>query len=769
MGCLLCLVLVVACFYIYMMVALPSVSVLRDMRMQTPLYVYTADHQLIASFGEKRRIPIALKEAPPLLIKGILDTEDKRFFEHPGVDVLGLVRASIKLIATGRKSQGASTITMQVARNFFLSSKKTFTRKINEILLAIKISQAFSKEKVLTLYLNKIYLGHRAYGVAAAAQVYYGKSLDDLSLPQLAMLAGLPQAPSRENPITNPAKAMKRRNHVLERMLEAGDINQAQYAAAIEAPVTASYHELDVAVKAPYVAEMVRDELVQQYGERAYTGGFNVVTTIDSEMQKAANRAVENGLLAYDRRHGYRGPEMHWTVAMDAPDANATIAKHLEDLPVMGDLLPAMVVSVEDQEATVMLPNRERVTLPWSGIQWARMNHNGVLGPVPENAADVLSVGDVVRVENKGSTWRLSQVPEAQAALVAIDDRNGAIRAMVGGFSFNQSHYNRAIQAKRQPGSSFKPFIYASALAKGYTLASTFDDAPVVVPDVGENPWWRPQNVEERFYGPTRLRVGLVKSRNLLTVRLLQAVGLPFTIDYCARFGFDQDAMPNSLSMALGSGVLSPLVLTRAYAIIANGGYAVDTHVMQSLHDNSGHVLALPARPVVCEHCEADQKPAQRVISPEISYLINSALESVISEGTGRGAKVLHRSDLAGKTGTTNDQVDAWFAGYAGDVVTTVWVGFDQPHSLGEYGSGVALPIWVDFMRVALKQRPIKHLPRPSDIISVRIDPKTGALAQSGRSSLFELFRRDYVPKASAFVSTSDDDNTQAADDTPIF
>jgi penicillin-binding protein 1A len=756
-------IICVGCVYFYMMVSLPSVAQLKDVRLQVPMSVYSQDHQLMAVFGEKRRIPITVAQTPPLLIKAILATEDSRFFEHPGVDVIGLVRASVQLIATGKKSQGASTITMQVARNFFLTRKKTYSRKINEILLAIKISQTLSKEKVLELYLNKIYLGHRAYGVAAAAEVYYGQPVQKLALPQIAMLAGLPQAPSRENPITNPKAAKKRRNHVLGRLLDHGYITQAQYQHAIAVPITAKYHGQKVQLNAPYAAEMVRDELYSQYKEAAYTRGFVVRTTIDSRLQRAATSVVHNGIIAYDRRHGYRGPEDHWqlppepadsadnTESIDAQGAQSlqqAWAKRLAERPNIGGLQAVVVWSVAERSVVVLDREGKLRTLPWSAMAWARPYISAERrGPAPQQASDILRVGDVIRVQaiGKNKFWRLSQLPAVQAALVAMDDQTGAIKALSGGFSFEQSHYNRATQANRQPGSSFKPFIYAAALAKGYTLASVFNDAPIVIEDSGEQQWWRPHNSENQFYGPTRLRTGLVKSRNLLTIRLLQAVGINYTRTYLRRFGFPNDAMPKSLSLALGSGVLTPLELTTGYAIIANGGHAVPAHIVAELRDSNGQIIS-PASANAKTAASSDTP--NQAISPQVAFLVNKTLESVITRGTGRRALVLKRTDLAGKTGTTNDKIDAWFAGYGGGIVTTVWMGFDQPSPLAEYGSQAALPLWIQFMRVALDQRPLQAQEQPDGVVQARINRATGLLAQpDDRNVMFEYFRQAHAPQ----------------------
>ena len=764
---LLTLLIVIGCVYFYMMVSLPSVAVLNDMRMQIPLSIYTSDQKLIAIYGEKRRIPITLDQAPPLLVKAILATEDKRYYDHPGVDIVGLGRATLSLVMTGKKSQGASTITMQVARNFFLTRKKTYGRKIKEILLAIKISQVFSKQKVLELYLNKIYLGHRAYGVAAAAQVYYDKSLSQLTVAELAMLAGLPQAPSRENPITNPALAEKRRNHVLQRMFEAGDIDISTYQQALAAPAATTYHGLKIDLQAPYVADMVNREMLKRYGQQAYSKGIKVITTISSDLQRASNTSVTDGVLAYDRRHGYRGPITHWRVDTSDPETFAWMDA-LSKMPKRSDMVQALVWQVDDQSVIARLADGQQVDIPWANLSWARRAlGDGQLGSKPTQASDIVRVGDVVWVQKTRWSWRLAQPPNIQAALVAINAHDGAILALNGGYSFQQSHFNRSVQAKRQPGSSFKPFIYAAALAKGFTLATVFNDAPVVTSD-REDVLWRPQNDQQRFYGPTRLRLGLEKSRNAVTVRLLQAIGLPFAQSYLKHFDFEQHTVPNDLTLALGSGVITPLDLTRAYAVFANGGYAISPYLIEHVVLSQGDQTNDPHQPLLaCDDCAKAPQLAPRVISPDVAYLMDSALKSVVTHGTGRRALALKRSDVAGKTGTT--ETDGWFVGYGGGVVTTVWMGFDQSIPLLAYGSQTALPIWIDFMRAATKSRPMVSLTQPSDIVSVRIDPATGLIARPGESDMFELFRKAHAPAAYSNAPSDGASATQSYDSAPIF
>lgn len=733
----------------YTVLQLPDINELRDMHLQVPLRVYTADGKLMGEFGEKRRTPVTLNQVPKQLVRAIIDTEDQRFYQHPGVDIIGLGRAAKALFLTGKKTQGASTITMQVARNFFLSPEKTYSRKFKEMLLAIKIDHEFSKDDILQLYLNKVYFGQSAYGVAAAAQVYYGESLDELTLPQMAMIAGLPQAPSRDNPITNPKTALERRNHVLERMLEENDLDQAIYSNAIQAPLSASYHSPRIVVNAPYVAEMVRTAMLDEFGDATYDQGYQVYTTIDSHLQEIANQTLHNGLLAYSKRRGFVGVEQNLGSISNA----ASWQKQLQKFPVIGGLMPAAVTDVEKQSVTAMLANGNLITINWSGLSWAKKRlDDGYVGIKPKIASHILKVGDVIRVElDKKDGWQLAQIPEVNGALVALSPKNGAILALIGGFSYVNNKFNTVIQASRQPGSSFKPFIYSAALAKGYTLATVINDAPVVMSDTGENSLWRPENATKKFYGPTRLRIGLTKSRNLVSIRLLQTIGIPYTLDYLQRFGFDPDNLPNSLSLALGAAMVTPLDLTAAYAIFANGGYKIKPFFVDHIIDEDGNTVYQGEPDTIPPEGQAEQ-----VITPENVYLMTDAMKGVIRHGTGRRALVLKRSDLAGKTGTTNQQMDAWFAGFNPDIVATVWLGFNQPQSLYEYGEKAALPLWIDFIQQALQGKPKDSLKRPSDIVSVRIDPQTGLLTYPGqKNAIFELFRKQYVPKESTFKPNS--------------
>ncbi len=745
---------------------LPDIDSLRNVQMQVPLRIYTADGKLLGEFGEKRRQPVPLSEIPLPLQEALIATEDQRFYEHPGVDFIGLTRAALKVLATHEKVEGGSTITMQVARNFFLDRQKTYSRKIREILLALKIGRDLPKDKVLELYLNQVYFGKRAYGVVAAAQVYYGKNIDQLTLAQMAMLAGLPQAPSALNPITNPAAALDRRNHVLGRMLDQHYITEAQYQEAIAEPIDAHYHGLKIQAKAPYVAEMVRDEMVKQYGDAAYTMGLNVYTTVNSGLQAQASNAVEAGLISYDQRHGYRGPEAHWNIS--SVDSS-TLIKQLKQLGSVNDLEPAVVISVAGQQATLLLSNATQVTLPWSGIQWARRQYeNGKsVGAAPAQASDVLSVGDVIRVHQVNGQWMLTELPNAEASVISINPQNGAIIALVGGFNFHQSKFNRVISAQRQPGSSFKPFLYSAALEKGDTLATVINDAPIAIPDQDSSGLWRPQNDNLKFGGPTRLRVALMNSRNLVSIRLLQEITVPYAVDYMRRFGFDDAALPQSLSLALGTGQVTPIELARGMAVFANGGYLIQPYFIQKVTDANDNVL-FEANPAVVVNGNPDQQNvAPQIISPSNAYLINSAMKSVIKSGTGKEAfRILKRNDLAGKTGTTQDQNDNWFIGFNTQVLTVSWLGFDQPRSTYEYGAQAALPIWTVFMQAALAGMPEMELPRPSDIVSVRINTKTGlATTPSDPSSIFEQFTIQTAPRLSASSINANSSADDEADD----
>jgi penicillin-binding protein 1A len=753
---------------------LPALDDLSGAQLKVPMRVYTSDGQLIAEFGEEKRIPVRINEVPDLLIKSVLAAEDRSFFYHHGVDFAGILRAALHNLRTQSAGQGASTITMQVARNFFLSPEKTYSRKIKEILLAFKIERELSKEQILELYFNKIFLGHRAYGFAAAAQVYYGKTLKELTLPEMAMLAGLPKAPSRDNPLTNPDNAIERRNAILRQMQNLGFIDEAAYTQAVNTPLAAGKHAYKFNVEAPYVAEMVRQYMIQAYDEKTYAGGFHVYTTINTNDQQAAVKALRNGLLEYDHRHGYRGPAGHVTVRGE-PDKEH-LDDVLKDYRVVGDLLPGVVFKVDEKSAQVYTQDGTIAEIGWPGLAWARAYiDENTLGPAPKKAADVLKPGDIIyleAIENPAlqqeiGPWRLAGIPEVGGALVSLRPSDGAVLALTGGFDFYQSGFNRVTQAERQPGSSIKPFIFSAALDKGFTAASTVSGAPIVMEGESPEDEWRPEDYSKKFFGPTRLRKALAQSLNLVAVRLLRAIGVAYAAEYLERFGFEPSKLPRNLSLALGTASATPMQMVNAFAVFANGGYRVTPYFIARIEDANHNVLeqAKPALP--CRDCDVqgstsvaggrmpgatdapasavapgtpapippstdkdkDKPPtAPRVLSPEVSFLMTSMMQDVIREGTGQKALVLGRKDLSGKTGTTNDYRDAWFSGFNADMVTTAWIGFDQPASLGrgETGARAALPIWIDFMRTALQGIPQKPLTPPQNVVRLTINSETG-------------------------------------------
>ncbi|ABM63017.1 penicillin-binding protein 1A [Halorhodospira halophila] len=746
---------------------LPDAESLRDVRFQQPLRVVSAEGELIAEYGEQRRQPEDIDDIPTDLLLAFIAAEDDRFYEHPGVDYQGLARAVSHVARERSFGPGGSTITMQVARNFFLSREVTILRKVNEILLALQIERTLSKEEILELYLNKIYLGNRAYGVAAAAQVYYGKDLDELDLAQMAMIAGLPKAPSAANPIRNPRLALQRRAYVLGRMLNEGFISPERYQEAMAAPVTAELHAPRSRVDARYAGEMVRRTMTERYGaEEAYTGGYTVYTTIEKDRQEAANRALRSGLRDYDQRHGYRGPEgsMDAQAVGDPAAMNEVLGEH----PPFGGLQAAVVLAVEPEAAWVWPRGGRVLQVDFETMEWARAYRGANRrGPAPEEAGDVLEVGDIVRVMPQGEgRAALSAVPDVSGALVAQDPLDGRVRALAGGFDFRLSSFNRAVQARRQTGSVFKPFIYSAALEGGYTPATLVNDAPVVFRDDALESYWRPGNYSGRFYGPTRLREALVFSRNLVSIRVLRDVGIDPTIAHAVRMGFPPESLPRDLSLALGSNSATPLQMSNAFAAFANGGYRVFPNIIERVEDGAGEVVFEPEFPEACELCRDDlpmasvpgdrtglfdlPPPAERVLPEDNAWLISDMLADVIERGTGRGVRrVLDRGDLAGKTGTTNDLRDAWFVGYNQDLVATAWIGFDDQRSLGrgETGASAALPIWARFMSVALDGVEERPMPRPGGLVTVRIDPESGrATSSENPDAIFETFREETVP-----------------------
>ena len=745
---------------------LPSPNVLKQTPFQVPLRIFSAEGKLIAEFGEKRRIPVEYNDVPKPLIHAFLASEDDRFFEHPGVDYQGILRALYSLAVTVKKAQGGSTITMQVARNFFLSNEKTYLRKLNEIILAFQIEQILSNEEILTLYLNKIYLGKRAYGVGAAANVYYGRSLNELTLAEFAMIAGLPKAPSKYNPLANPARAQLRRNYVLRRMWEVGYIEEQAYLDATQTALTAVHHSRNVEVYAPFVAEMVRKQLLEQYGDDAYNSGFNVYTTIRSSHQKAANTALQSALLAYDKRHGFRGALSQIVLTEDSDQTQWQLA--LDDQSSIGPLQPAIVIKkLDDNTARIYVKDHDVNEIHLDSIKWARKQlSTNSRGKAPKKVSDILHTGDMIWVhKDNDSHWQLAQLPEVEGAFIAVSPFDGAVTALNGGFEYFHSKFNRVTQSRRQPGSGFKPFIYSAALEKGYTAASIINDAPVVFDDPRLENSWRPENYSGKFFGPTRLRVALTNSRNLVSIRILRDIGPSYVVDYAKKFGFDTTQMPKSLSLALGSGNAAPWDMARAYSALANGGYRIEPYIIQRIEDSAGNIIMQAQVDTVCETCLVSQiepqdgeilaieqqgfSAAKRIMTPQNNYIMNSLLRDVVRYGTGRKAMKLGRGDLAGKTGTTNDQVDAWFNGFHPELVAIAWVGFDSPKTLGRYETGgrAALPMWIDFMKEALKDVPEEELKPAIDMVTVRIDPKTGLLAQPETlNPIYETFREQYVP-----------------------
>ncbi len=772
----------VSILYAYLSPQLPSIEVLKEVRLQVPLRVYTSEGDLIAEFGEKRREPLQIEEIPPLMKKAFLAAEDDRFYIHPGVDYQGLLRALVNLIKTGKKGQGGSTITMQVARNFFLSREKTYLRKINEIFLALKIEGELTKDKILELYLNKIYLGNRAYGVGVAAKIYYGVPVQGLTLPQIAMIAGLPKAPSTSNPIADPERALIRRNYVLDRMYSLQMIDAETHQRSRDAAISARIFGADLVVDAGYVGEMARAKLVELFEERAYTTGLRVYTTVKTAHQAVANSALRAALLNYEERQGYRG-----AVAVLTEDVLADpelIGEALAEYPEYGGLRPAVVTGLEDEQAKLHTQDGAIVPIGFESLKWARERRETGKGPAPKKIAEVLAIGDVVYlVENEGQ-MRLVQMPEVEGAFVSLDPGNGAIQALVGGFDFRRSKFNRVMQAERQPGSNFKPFIYSAALDKGYSAASVINDAPVVFDDPALEDEWRPQNYSGKFFGPTRLREALVKSRNLVSIRLLIGMGLRHVMEYIDRFGFTGANLPRDLSLALGSGTLKPIQVAAAYATFANNGYLIDPYLIERVEYIDGTILFEANPAVVCDDIcregiakqpgnvesatdvalekevedeESLVNYAERVLEERNVYIMRSILRDVIRRGTGRRARSLGRRDLSGKTGTTNDLHDTWFSGFNNQLVATAWVGYDKQLPLGarETGGRTALPIWIGYMREALKGVPEDKLVEPEGMTSMLIDSTSGEAANADNAdAIFEIFRVENAPEPAVIATT---------------
>jgi len=775
--------------------SLPSVETLKDVRLQVPLRIKSADDRLIASFGETKRTPVRIQDVPDRLKQAFLAAEDADFYAHSGIDVGGIGRAVWLTVTTGSKHvAGGSTITQQVARMFFLSSEVSYTRKLREIFLAFRIENALSKDEILELYLNKAFFGHRSYGIAAAAEFYYGKTLDQLSLAECAMLASIPKFPSTGNPISRPQRALERRGYVLGRMLENRFIDKAAYDAASAERDLAQAHEAPVEVDAPYFAELVRLEAIERLGNNALTDGYVVKTTLDSVQQEAANRALRQGLEAYDQRHGWRGAEAHLDLAAQATPAE--LADALADYRPIAGLIPGVVTDSSKDRATIHLVDDQDVPVDATSIAWARRGGKGV--------SDVLKRGDVVRLaRNAEGEWRLAQIPAVESALVALNPEDGAVESMVGGFSFLRSKFNRVTQSSRSPGSGFKPFLYSAAFDHGFTPASVLNDAPVQFPDPSRpDGVWTPKNDDDTFQGPIRLREALVKSVNLVSVRLLDAIGVRYAREYITRFGLSLDQIPENLSMALGTAAVAPLAMARGYAVFANGGYLVDPYLVTEIDDRDGKVVYRADPAVACAACAERQNvdmatpppPAKstsaisalnpigsaqaatttalpsgsqthlapRAIDPRNAYLVASLMRDVVRRGTGSAAMVLKRNDLAGKTGSTNEHRDAWFTGFNSKLVASCWVGFDDFSSLGrgEFGAKAALPIWIDFMRVALKDVPEQPFDMPPGITKVRVDRASGLLAASGDpDAILEVMKTEDATRLASQPPPTDEEN----------
>ena len=805
---------------------LPSVESLKDLHWQTPLQIYSQDDLLISQFGEKKRTPLTLEQVPQQLIDALLATEDDRFYLHFGVDPIGMGRAVLGKLM-GQDKGGASTITMQVARNFFLTREVTYTRKIREIFLSFHIENLLSKDEILMLYINKIELGHRAFGFGAAAQVYYGKEINELNLAQIAVLAGLPKAPSTLNPIRSPKRAKARRSVVLQRMLVSGYISDLQYQTAKNAPITGKKHGAEIELNAPYVAEMAHNEVLKRYGkEKAYTEGYKVFTTVTAKLQTAAEQALVNNLLNYDQRHGYRGPitslrpqqisTQDTSQKTIIPLSQEELTKAFSAATYYQMLVPAIVIAVEEKSVSIQLRNQETATIKWQGLAWARPYINDQKqGQPPKVAKDILKYGDVILVSKMtDDNYRLGQLPTASAAIVSLSPDDGAIKAAVGGFSFKQSQFNRVTQAKRQVGSNIKPFIYSAALEHGFTLASLVNDAPINQWDKSSGVVWRPRNSPETYVGLLRVRLALAQSKNVIAVRLLKSIGVTNTIKHLTGFGFNTVDLPRNETLALGSASLTPLEVATGFAAFANGGFLVKPYLIERIENSEGEIIYQADPAIACDPCiqtgllaDTDQeidlmsdqnldinttiedeqlleeaisaqaieiKQANRIISPQNAFLITQALNSAIWgadwsakhgwQGTGWRARTLKRRDIAGKTGTTNEAKDAWFSGFSRNIVTTSWIGFDDPrHILGqtvynnnlgknqttgkEFGAKSAQPAWIDFMRIALAETEPEAFQPPVDIVSVRIDKTTGKLTtKTDKSSQFEYFRFGKVP-----------------------
>ena len=796
----------------YVEPSLPRAETIRDIPLQVPLRIYSRDGRLISEVGERRRIPVDYDQIPPHVVHAFVAAEDQRFFEHPGIDYRGLMRVLVEFVTTGDPT-GGSTLTQQLARDYFLTRERKFARKLREAFLAYRIEQEFTKEQIMALFLNKMFFGQRAYGVAAAGQVFFNKSLSALNVAEAATLAGVLPAPSRYNPVTSAENAEMRRGYVLGRMLDLGYIDNVQYDDAMTFPMESRSYGAAIELNAPYVAEMVRTEMKKRYGDAYSIDGYQVVTSLDSRMQRGANYALRNGLLSFARRRGYRGP--HSVVEL----TDEVLALPFDEWPdeisgvlreyAPGGLSLAIVTAVhEDNTADIVLEDGSIASLPWGGMSWAKpFIDRETTGEAPETAADVVAVGDVIYVmPTANDSWALAQVPEAQGAVVAMDPYDGAITALTGGFDYTVTKFNRVTQAYRQPGSAFKPFIYSAALEHGSTVATVVDDSPVVIRSSELEKDWRPINYSGRFYGPTRMREALVRSMNLVSVRLLlRHTFVGNTVRHIEKFGFGDAALIRNGSLALGGGSASPLDMVQGYAVIANGGHAVKPYVIDSIFGPDGALLYQADPMIVCEECKRDEEPtpsiepledleeefdqeafleqladvvleyrpdandapelfdginlAPQTVSAQNAYLVQDMMRDVVFRGTGRKALTLGRRDLSGKTGTSNDRRDAWFGGFNADIAAIAWVGYDDdlPLGPGEEGSRTALPVWIDFARIALDGVPNHTMPMPEGIVSQRIDRRTGCPARAGQpNTMFEVFREGHVPQCEEFNDGGD-------------
>ena len=765
-----CLLAGISSLNIYISEKLPEAQEIREIELQVPLKIFTADTKLIGEFGEKRRSALKFDDIPPYFVKAVLAAEDDDFFNHSGVSYSGLIRSVLRLLISGEVQGGGSTITMQVAGNYLTGRDINLFRKIKDIFLAYRLERIYSKEEIFEFYVNRIFLGNRAYGIASASEVYYGLSIKDLNLAQWAMIAGLPKAPSSMNPLVNPRRALIRRNWILTRMLDLGSIHQEQFDLAIKAPISATYHGLVSEANAPYLAETIRRFMISEYGLDAYKEGLEVYTTIDSELQNQAVAALKKGLETYDKRHGFRLPENYAKVfpenffvedleyrlnliaesnslplgISEVPEEEPleNIYSLLLNITTTDNKFPALVLSVQN-DFVALSGDRTVHKIAWSSdLSWARPYINeDQRGPKPKSYSELLKEGDLVWLEKDKikSNISLTQIPKVQGSIVAMDPKSGGVKALVGGYDFFLSKYNRATQSSPLLGSNYKPFLYASALDAGLTASTLINDAPIVFEDKALEDKWRPRNASGRFYGPTRLREALLQSINLVSIRLLREVGIERVRKYSENFGFKLDELNSDLSLALGTASLSPIKNASAYSVFANGGKAVEPYFINKIVDRTGEVIF-----------QKEEPETKQVIDARIAFIIQDILQEAAKRGTAKKVSELGRGDLAGKTGTTNEAESTWFTGFNEFLVTTVWVGFDQPQSLGnrEFGSSTALPIWLNFMRPNIDFLPRnKNLP-PNGIVSIKVDKKTGLKLESDSgNSIFEYYLEEYLPE----------------------